>query len=112
MTASSLARMTAAALKKHPNYFSPWSADVRSPVTNPRGGTGSHHSSLLEDGGQLGKLLDGGLGLGVLVQRHLHLALLGLEHHGPDLVSEVAGLGGGTPRLLGPDMILLFIYEL
>ena len=79
------------------------------PVTNPRGGSGSHDSALLEDGGQLGELLDGGLGLGVLVQRHLHLALLGLEHHGPDLVSEVAGLGGGTPRLLGPDMVLLLM---
>merc|ERR1719436_254476 len=77
--------------------------DCCCPVTNPRGGPGSHHSSFLEHGGQLGQLLDGGLGLGVLVQAHLYLALLGLEHHGPDLVREVAGLGGGTPRLLGPE---------
>ena len=79
------------------------------PVTNPRGGSGSHDSSLLEDGGQLGQLLDGGLGLGVLVKAHLHLALLRLEDDGTDLVSEVSGLGSGSPGLLGPegDVIIL-----
>ena len=78
-----------------------------SAVTDAGRGPGGHHASLLEHGGQLGELLNGGLGLGVLVQGELHLILLGLEGDGSDLPRKVANLGGGSPGLLGPDQIPL-----
>lgn len=57
---------------------------------------GSDGASLLEDGRQLGHLLQGGLGARVLVLRHGHFALLSLHLDGGDLSGVVAALMGCT----------------
>ena len=62
--------------------------------------TSSDHTSLLEHWRQLCKLLQGCLGLWVLVQLHLHLLLLDLEGDRGDLVCKDSCFSCCSPCLL------------